>query len=67
MPRHLTDKPKYWNETWYKEEKQQGHSDQTIADHLYISLSVFNRWKRELNLPKYAYTFSNAKGRNKNE
>ena len=57
------EKPKFWGEEWYKEMKSKRLGDEEIAEQLLISLSVFNHWKRELNLPKYAYTFSRAKGK----
>jgi hypothetical protein len=54
------EKPTFWNEEWYLKEKLKGKSDWDIADELYISLCLFNDWKKELNIPKWKYTFSYA-------
>jgi hypothetical protein len=60
------EKPSFWNEHWYKNEKSKGKSDIEIAEELYISLDVFNDWKKDLSLPKWKYTFSYAGNYKKN-
>jgi hypothetical protein len=56
--------PDYWCKEWYYSMKQKGYTDQEIADQLYIHINTLYRWKRWLDIPKFAYCFSNAKGRN---
>lgn len=60
MARPSIEKPSFWNEQWYAKEKAKGKSDIEIAEELYISICLFNDWKKELNIPKWKYTFSHA-------
>ena len=67
MGRSSIEKPLFWNEKWYAQEKSKGKSDLEIAEELFISLDVFNDWKKELSLPKWKYTFSHAGNFKKNK
>jgi hypothetical protein len=60
MARPNVEKPTFWNESWYRKEKSKGKSDREIADELYVSICLFNKWKKELDIPKWKYTFSYA-------
>jgi hypothetical protein len=57
------DKPDFWSLEWYLQKKSEGFNDKDLADQLFIHINTFNRWKRQLEIPKFAYSFSNAKGR----
>ena len=60
MARPTVEKPDFWCEEWYKKQKSKGFQDWEIADQLYISICLFNKWKKELNIKKWKYTFSCA-------
>ena len=60
MARPNVEKPEYWSKEWYIEQKEKGLHDWEIAEQLYIHLVTFNRWKKELGIPKWKYTFSYA-------
>jgi transposase len=55
-------KPDYWCKEWYIEQKENGYSDSQLAEQLHVHINTFNRWKKELQLPRFAYTYSNGKG-----
>lgn len=60
MARLPVEKPEFWNEQWYIKQKEEGLPDAIIAEKLFISICLFNKWKKELNIPKWKYTFSCA-------
>ena len=57
MAKPSIEKPSFWNEKWYAQEKFKGKSDIEIAEGLFISICLFNDWKKELGIPKWKYTF----------
>jgi hypothetical protein len=55
-------KPEFWSKEWYVKMKEDGNTDMFIMEYLDITNTTLARWKKELKLPRFAYTFSNAKG-----
>lgn len=56
-------KPTFWSKEWYIKQKNDGMPDMDIAEYMDVSIMTLNRWKKQLDIPKFAYTLSNAKGR----
>ena len=56
-------KPDFWCYDWYIKCKNDGMTDAEICEYLDIGFNTIHRWKKQLDIPKYAYTFTNAKGR----
>lgn len=50
MSRPTLEPPSYFNNDWYIEQKKLGKPDPILADELFVSYSVFKRWKRNLHL-----------------
>ena len=50
MPVKPMEPPSFFNNDWYIEQKKLGKPDPVLADELFISFSVFKRWKRNLHL-----------------
>lgn len=55
------EKPDYWCVEWYKEQKEKGLIDLEIAENMGINKDTFHKWKKELGLDKWQYTFSYAR------
>lgn len=56
-----------YDEAWYKRMKDGGHSDQAIADSLFIHINTFSRWKRQLGISDLRYTMSNRHKRSRQQ
>lgn len=50
LKRKQMEKPKYFNEEWYEQQKKLGKKDVQIAYDLCVSLTPFRRWKKELGI-----------------